>query len=28
VVVACRNLQKGEDARRAIETAAPGAQLE
>jgi NAD(P)-dependent dehydrogenase (short-subunit alcohol dehydrogenase family) len=28
VVLACRNLQKGEGARRAIETAVPGAQLE
>jgi NAD(P)-dependent dehydrogenase (short-subunit alcohol dehydrogenase family) len=28
VVLACRNLQKGERARRAIETAVPGAQLE
>src|SRR3954452_18478895 len=28
VVLACRNLDKGEGARRAIETAVPGAQLE
>jgi NAD(P)-dependent dehydrogenase (short-subunit alcohol dehydrogenase family) len=28
VLLACRNLQKGEGARRAIETAVPGAQLE
>jgi NAD(P)-dependent dehydrogenase (short-subunit alcohol dehydrogenase family) len=28
VVLACRNLQRGEGARRAIETAVPGAQLE
>ena len=28
VVMACRNLEKGEDARRAIAAAAPGAEVE